>query len=239
MNKNVIIEIRAGAGGNEAALFAADLYRMYTRFAEKQDWRTKLLNTNRSSLKGFKEVIFQINGADVYSKLKQEAGVHRVQRIPETEKSGRVHTSTASVAVLPQVESKEIEIKPSDIKIDTFRASGPGGQNVNKRSTAIRLTHIPTDIVINSQNERSQADNKENALNILRSKLYLLKTEQELKKIGQERKAQIGTADRSEKIRTYNFPQDRITDHRIKKSWYNLEKILDGNLNPIVKKFQK
>lgn len=239
MKKNVIIEIRAGAGGDEAALFAANLYRMYTRFAEKQDWRTKLLNANRSSLKGFKEVIFQINGESAYDKLKQEAGVHRVQRIPETEKSGRIHTSTASVAVLPQVESKEVEIKPSDLKIDIFRASGPGGQNVNKRSTAVRLTHIPTNIVINSQNERNQGANKENALNILRSKLYLLKTEQELKKIGQERKAQIGTADRSEKIRTYNFPQDRITDHRIKKSWYNLEKILDGNLNPIIKKFQK
>lgn len=239
MNKNVIIEIRAGAGGDEAALFAANLYRMYTRFAEKQDWQTKLLNANRSSLKGFKEVIFQINGENAYDKLKQEAGVHRVQRIPETEKSGRIHTSTASVAVLPQVEEKQVEIKPSDLKIDIFRASGPGGQNVNKRSTAVRLTHIPTNIVINSQNERSQGANKENALNILRSKLYLLKTEQELKKIGQERKAQIGTADRSEKIRTYNFPQDRITDHRIKKSWYNLEKILDGNLNSIIKKFQK
>ena len=236
--KNIIIEIRAGAGGDEAALFASDLYRMYTRFAEKQDWPVKLLNANRSSLKGFKEVVFQINGQDVYSKLKQEAGVHRVQRIPETEKSGRIHTSTASVAVLPQVESKEVEIKPSDIKIDTFRASGPGGQNVNMRSTAVRLTHIPTNIVISSQNERSQAANKENALNILRSKLYLLKTEQELKKLGQERKAQIGTADRSEKIRTYNFPQDRITDHRIKKSWHNLDSILSGNLNSIIKKFQ-
>lgn len=239
MNKNVIVEIRAGAGGDEAALFAADLYRMYTRFAEKQDWRVKILNANQSSLKGFKEVIFQINGEDVYDKLKQEAGVHRVQRIPETEKSGRIHTSTASVAVLPQVEKTEIGIKSSDIKIDTFRASGPGGQNVNMRSTAVRLTHIPTGIVISSQNDRNQATNKENALNILRSKLYTLKTEKELKKLGQERKAQIGTADRAEKIRTYNFPQDRITDHRLKKSWHNLEKILDGNLGPIIKKFQK
>ena len=239
MNKNVIIEIRAGAGGDEAALFAADLHRMYSRFAEKQNWQVKLLNANRSSLKGFKEVVFQIKGENIYDKLKQEAGVHRVQRIPETEKSGRVHTSTASVAVLPQVEEKQVEIKLNDLKIDIFRASGPGGQNVNKRSTAIRLTHVPTGIVISSQNERSQAANKENALNILRSKLYLLKAEQELKKMGQERKAQIGTADRSEKIRTYNFPQDRITDHRIKKSWHNLEKILDGNLHPIIKKFQK
>lgn len=235
----MIIEIRAGAGGDEAALFAADLHRMYSRFAEKQNWQVKLLNANRSSLKGFKEVVFQIKGENIYDKLKQEAGVHRVQRIPETEKSGRVHTSTASVAVLPQVEEKQVEIKLSDLKIDIFRASGPGGQNVNKRSTAIRLTHVPTGIVISSQNERSQAANKENALNILRSKLYLLKAEQELKKMGQERKAQIGTADRSEKIRTYNFPQDRITDHRIKKSWHNLEKILDGNLHPIIKKFQK
>lgn len=237
--KNVIIEIRAGAGGNEAALFAAGLYRMYTRFAEKQGWRTKLLNANRSELKGFKEVIFQINGDGVYSKLKQEAGVHRVQRIPETEKSGRIHTSTASVAVLPQVESKEIEIKPSDIRVDTFRASGPGGQNVNMRSTAVRITHIPTNIVVSSQDERAQGSNRENAMNILRARLYIMKTEKELKKLGQERKAQIGTADRSEKIRTYNFPQDRITDHRIKKSWHNIEDILNGNLSPIIKKFQK
>lgn len=237
--KNVIIEIRAGAGGDEAALFAADLYRMYTRFAEKQNWQTKLLNANRSILKGFKEIVLQIKGEDVYSQLKQEAGVHRVQRIPETEKSGRIHTSTASVAVLPQVEETEIQIKPSDLKIDTFRASGPGGQNVNMRSTAVRITHIPTNIVVSSQDERTQGSNKENAMNILRSKLYAIKMEQEIKKMGQERKAQIGTADRSEKIRTYNFPQDRITDHRIKKSWHNLEKILDGNLKPVIKKFQK
>jgi len=215
--KNIIMEIRAGTGGDEAALFAANLYRMYTRYAEKQEWQIKLLHSNKS---------------------KQEAGVHRVQRIPETEKSGRIHTSTASVAVLPQVESKEIEIKPGDIKIDTFRSSGPGGQNVNVRSTAVRLTHIPTNIVISSQNERNQGANKENALNILRSKLYVLKEKREIKKLGQERKSQIGTADRSEKIRTYNFPQDRITDHRINKKWYNIEKILDGNLWPIIKKFQ-
>jgi len=239
MTKNVIIEIRAGAGGDEAALFAAALYRMYTHWAEKQGWKTKLLNANRSALKGFKEVIFQINGEDVYSKLKQEAGVHRVQRIPETEKSGRIHTSTVSVAVLPQVEEKQVEIKPGDLRIDVFRASGAGGQYVNTRDSAVRITHLPTNIVVTSQDERSQLANKENALKILYSKLYLLKKEQELKKLGQERRAQIGTADRSEKIRTYNFPQDRITDHRIKKSWHNLEKILDGNLNPIIKKFQK
>ena len=239
MNKNVIIEIRAGAGGDEATLFAADLYRMYTKFAEKQNWQVKLLNANQSSLKGFKEIVFQISNEDAYSKLKQEAGVHRVQRIPETEKSGRIHTSTASVAILPQVESKDIEIRPNDIKIDMFCSSGPGGQNVNKRATAVRITHIPTGITVASQEERMQGSNRENAMNILRSKLYMLKNEQEIKKLGIERKAQIGTADRSEKIRTYNFPQNRITDHRIKKSWHNLEDILNGNLWPIIKKFQK
>ncbi|MBU2564459.1 PCRF domain-containing protein [Patescibacteria group bacterium] len=237
MNQSVIIEIRAGAGGNEAALFAADLYRMYTRFAEKQSWKTKLLSSSKSEFKGFKEVVFQINGEDVYNKIKQEAGVHRVQRIPETEKSGRIHTSTASIAVLPQVQSKEVEIRLDDIRTDTFRASGPGGQNVNMRSTAVRLTHIPTGIVVNSQDERNQGANRENAMNILRSKIYLLKMEKQRQKLGQERKDQIGNADRSEKIRTYNFPQDRITDHRINKKWHNIEKILDGNLNLIIKKF--
>lgn len=237
MNQSVIIEIRAGAGGNEAALFAADLYRMYTRFAEKQSWKTKLLSSSKSEFKGFKEVVFQINGEDVYNKIKQEAGVHRVQRIPETEKSGRIHTSTASIAVLPQVQDKEVEIRSDDIRTDTFRASGPGGQNVNMRSTAVRLTHIPTGIVVNSQDERNQGANRENAMNILRSKIYLLKMEKQRQKLGQERKDQIGNADRSEKIRTYNFPQDRITDHRINKKWHNIEKILDGNLNLIIKKF--
>lgn len=227
--KNVIIEIRAGAGGDEAALFAADLYRMYTRFAEKQGWKMKTLGLNT----------FQISGENVYSKLKQEAGVHRVQRIPKTEKNGRIHTSTASVAVLPRPEEKDMQIKSDDIKIDTFRASGPGGQNVNMRATAVRITHIPTGIVVHSQDQRGQAANKEIGMDILKSKLYMIKMEQEIKKLGQERKAQIGTADRSEKIRTYNFPQDRITDHRIKKSWHNIDSILDGNLYPIIKKFQK
>ena len=236
---NVIIEIRAGAGGDEAALFAADLYRMYMRFAEKQGWKAKILDSNTSSLKGYKEIVFQINGEKAYDLLKQEGGVHRVQRIPETEKSGRIHTSTASVAVLPQVEQTQIEIRPSDLKIDTFRASGPGGQYVNKTESAIRITHIPTGLVVASQNERSQGANRENAMSILRSRIYAFKLEQEIQKLGQQRNAQIGTADRSEKIRTYNFPQDRITDHRIKKDWHNMEKILDGNLWPIIKKFQK
>lgn len=236
---NVIIEIRAGAGGDEAALFAADLYRMYTRFAEKQGWKSKILSSSSSSLKGFKEITFQISGENTYNLLKQEGGVHRVQRIPGTEKNGRIHTSTASVAVLPQVEQKEIEIKPSDLRIDTYRASGPGGQYVNKTESAIRITHIPTGLVVASQNERSQGANRETAMSILRSRIYAFKMEQEIQKMGLQRNAQIGSADRSEKIRTYNFPQDRITDHRIKKEWHNIEKILDGEMWPIIKKFQK
>ena len=238
-HNNVIIEIRAGAGGDEAALFAATLYRMYSRFAEKQGWKTKMLDSSSSSLKGFKEVVFQISGQNAYDLLKQEGGVHRVQRIPETEKSGRIHTSTVSVAVLPQVEQQEIEIRPGDLRIDTYRASGPGGQYVNKTESAIRITHIPTGLVVASQNERSQGANKENAMSILRSRIYAFKAEQEIQKMGQERNAQIGTADRSEKIRTYNFPQDRITDHRIKKEWHNIEKIIDGDFWPVIKKFQK
>jgi len=232
MNANpnsLIIEIRAGAGGDEATLFAADLYRMYFRFAEKQRWKAKELDTN----------VIQITGPNAYEYLKREGGVHRVQRIPKTEKSGRIHTSTASVAVLPYIEAKEFKIKPSDLKIDTFRSSGPGGQYVNKTESAIRITHIPTGFVVASQRERSQASNKETAMNLLRSRLFTFIAEKDIQKLGQERNAQIGTADRSEKIRTYNFPQDRITDHRIKKDWHNIEEILNGNLWPIIKKFQK
>lgn len=232
MNANpnsLIIEIRAGAGGDEATLFAADLFRMYSRFAEKQGWKVKTLDDN----------VMQISGTDAYNLLKQEGGVHRVQRIPVTEKNGRIHTSTASVAVLPYVEPKEFEIKPSDLKIDTFRSSGPGGQYVNKTESAIRITHIPSGFVVASQRERSQASNKETAMNLLRSRLFAFMAQKDVQKLGQERNSQIGTADRSEKIRTYNFPQDRITDHRIKKEWHSIDRILDGDLWPIIKKFQK
>lgn len=237
--KSVIIEIRAGTGGDEAALFAADLFRMYTRFAEKQGWKTKLLDASSTPLKGYKEIIFELSDSDVYSKLKQESGVHRVQRIPETEKSGRIHTSTATVAVLPQIKKEEIKINPKDLRIDTFRASGPGGQYVNRRESAVRITHIPTGITVASQQERTQAANKETAMKILRSKLYAKKIEEEEEQKGTMRRRQIGTGERSEKIRTYNFPQNRVTDHRIKKSWHNLEAILDGDLEPIIKEFKK
>ncbi|MFH1129571.1 MAG: PCRF domain-containing protein [Patescibacteria group bacterium] len=236
---SIIIEIRAGAGGDEAAIFAADLYRMYSRFAEKQGWKLRVLDSSESGSKGIKEISFQISGADVYNLLKQEGGVHRVQRIPETEKNGRIHTSTASVAVLPYVEPKEFEIKASDLKIDTFKSSGPGGQYVNKTESAIRITHMPSGFVVASQRERSQAANKETAMNLLRSRLFAFLENKEIQKLGQERNAQIGTADRSEKIRTYNFPQDRITDHRIKKEWHNIEDIINGNFYPIIKKFQR
>jgi len=212
---------------------------MYTRFAEKQGWKTKLLDASSTPLKGYKEIIFELSDSDVYSKLKQESGVHRVQRIPETEKSGRIHTSTATVAVLPQIKKEEIKINPKDLRIDTFRASGPGGQYVNRRESAVRITHIPTGITVASQQERTQAANKETAMKILRSKLYAKKIEEEEKQKGTMRRRQIGTGERSEKIRTYNFPQNRVTDHRIKKSWHNLEAILDGDLEPIIKEFKK
>lgn len=237
--KSVIVEIRAGTGGEEAALFAASLFRMYARFAEKQGWKFSILDSNRTSLKGYKEVIFELIGSNLYSKMRQESGVHRVQRIPETEKGGRIHTSTATVAVLPRVEKEEIKIEPKDLRIDVFRSSGPGGQYVNKRESAVRVTHLPTGIVAASQQERTQQSNKEIALKILRSKLYAIKLEEELKKEGAARREQIGTGERSEKIRTYNFPQDRITDHRIGKSWHNIENVLNGNLESIIKAFEK
>ncbi|HOW12944.1 MAG TPA: peptide chain release factor 1 [Candidatus Pacearchaeota archaeon] len=231
---SIIIEIRAGTGGEEACLFAADLYRMYSKFANSQGWKQKVLDSHPSELNGFKEIIFELSGDDVYEKMKNEAGVHRIQRIPETEKSGRVHTSTATVAILPKPKSTDIKIKPDDIKIDYFRSSGPGGQNVNKRETAVRITHIPTGIVVSSQTERNQLKNKENALSILAARLLEKKQEEEVSKIADKRKTQIGKAKRAEKIRTYNFPQNRITDHRIKKNFHNIEDIMEGNLESII-----
>lgn len=236
---NVIMEIRAGAGGEEAALFAGSLYQMYAKFANTQGWKTELISQSPSDLGGYKEIIFGIDGKDAYKKLRQESGVHRVQRIPATEKQGRIHTSTATVAVLPQVEETEIEIRPQDLKVEFARSGGAGGQNVNKVETAVRLTHIPSGMVVHSQEGRSQLKNRERALQILRARLYEAKQQEEEAKLSADRKALIGTADRSEKIRTYNFPQDRITDHRINQSFHNMEKILDGNIDEIVEAFSK
>ncbi|MBU3965184.1 peptide chain release factor 1 [Patescibacteria group bacterium] len=233
-SKDIIVEIRAGAGGEEAAMFAADLFRMYAKFAEKNKWQTRLLDSSPSSTGGLKEVVFEINGADVYGAMKYESGVHRVQRIPITEKSGRVHTSTATVAVLAQAEEEEIFIKPQDIRIDTFRSGGPGGQSVNKTESAVRITYLPSGLIVKCQDEKSQHKNKERALKILRSKLLAQEEEKREKEERKTRKTQIGTGDRSEKIRTYNFPQNRVTDHRIKKSWQDLDKILEGNIGDIV-----
>jgi len=239
MSKAIIMEIRAGAGGDEAALFAADLFRMYSRFAEKQDWKTSLINSNQIGIGGYKELIFEIKGEDAYEKLKYEGGVHRVQRIPTTEKSGRIHTSTVSVAIMPLATETEIKINPKEIRIDVLRASGPGGQHVNKTESAVRITHLATGIMVTCQEERHQIQNREKAMEVLRARLLDRKRKQELAERGDERKNQIGTADRSEKVRTYNYPQNRITDHRIKKSWHNLEKIMDGDLKIIIKAFNK
>ena len=234
MSKNVIIEIRAGAGGDEAALFAARLHRMYTRYAEKQDLTTKILNSNQSSLKGIKEISFQIKGENVYDQLKQEAGVHRVQRIPETEKSGRVHTSTASVAVLPQVEEKEVEIRPEDIRIDTFRASGPGGQNVNMRSTAVRITYLPGKITGSCQSERSQAQNKERALKLVYTKIYQRKLKEQ-KEQKQEIRGELPSAEWGSQIRSYVLhPYKMVKDHRTEIESKNPEKVLDGDLDEFI-----
>lgn len=234
-SQSVIIEIRAGVGGEEAALFVADLLKMYSKYGQSQNWKQKILDSRPTELGGFKEIIFELRNGDVMSKMQYEGGVHRVQRIPFTEKSGRIHTSTASVAVLPKPKRAEIKINPRDLKIDFYRASGPGGQYVNKRETAVRITHLPTSIVVTSQTERNQLQNKENAMSILEARLLEKKEIEEIGKLSERRKAQIGWAKRAEKIRTYNFPQDRVTDHRIKKSWHNLEEIMAGKLDPIIK----
>ena len=237
--RSVIIEIRAGAGGQEASLFVADLFRMYSKYAQYQNWRQKLLDSRRSEQGGFKEIVFELAGNEVFQNIINEGGVHRVQRIPQTEKSGRIHTSTATVAVLPKPKKTQIKIKPEDMRVDLYRASGPGGQYVNKRETAVRITHLPTGIVVTSQTERNQLQNKENALSILSARILEKEEEEELKKLGSKRKAQIGRAQRSEKIRTYNFPQDRITDHRIKKTFHNIEGVMAGKLDPLVEALKK
>ena len=239
MSKGIIMEIRAGTGGEEAALFTADLFRMYSRFAEKQGWPIILIESHATGLNGYREIIFEIKGIDTYDKLKYEAGVHRVQRIPTTEKSGRVHTSTASIAILPEASETEIKINPRDLRIDVLRASGPGGQYVNKRESAVRITHLPSGLMVSCQEERTQQQNKERAMKVLRARLLAKKQAEELSQRGTERRDQIGTAKRAEKVRTYNFPQNRLTDHRLKKSWHNLDKIIDGDLTPIIKTFKK
>lgn len=233
-DKNVIVEIRAGAGGDEAALFASELYRMYVRFAERNRWKTELVSVNENGIGGFKEVVFMLNGQGAYSKLKYESGVHRVQRVPETESGGRIHTSTATVAIIPEAEDVDVVIDDKDIRIDVMRASGNGGQCVNTTDSAVRLTHIPTGIVIYSQTEKSQLQNKEKAFRLLRSKLYDMELERRQSEEAEARRSQIGTGDRSEKIRTYNFPQGRVTDHRINLTLYKLDKIMNGDIQEII-----
>ena len=237
-DKNVILEIRAGAGGEEAALFAYELYRMYVRYAEKNRWKTEEIDSNTTELGGVKEVTFSVSGKGVYSKLKFESGVHRVQRVPETESQGRIHTSTATVAVLPEVEDIEVNIDEKDLIIETCRSSGAGGQHINKTESCIRMVHIPTGIVVNCQDERSQIKNREKAMRVMKSRLYDYYNTQYQSEYSQNRKNQVGTGDRSEKVRTYNFPQDRVTDHRINKSVHNLESFLMGDIDEMVEALQ-
>lgn len=237
--QSVIVEIRAGTGGDEAALFAEDLFKMYSKYGEKQGWKLKILDSSPTGIGGLKEIIFELKNGDAYSKMRYEAGVHRVQRIPVTEKAGRIHTSTVSVAVLPKSEKSQIKINPKDLRIDVFCASGPGGQNVNKRKTAVRVVHLPSGLAVSSQISRTQQDNKEAALAILEARLLQKQQLLESESTAGKRKTQIGWAKRAEKMRTYNFPQDRITDHRVKKNWHNLQEILNGNLDQIINVLKK
>ncbi|MHB9143883.1 MAG: peptide chain release factor 1 [Symbiobacteriia bacterium] len=233
-DRNVVLEIRGGTGGDEAALFAADLFRMYTRYAERRGWKTEVVDTSETEGGGYKEVVFTIDGQGAYSRLKYESGVHRVQRVPDTEAQGRIHTSTATVAVLPEVEDVDIDINPGDLQIDTYRSSGAGGQHVNKTSSAIRITHLPTGVIVACQDERSQLKNKDKAMKILRAKLYDLALQQQNDAVTAERRSQVGTGERSEKIRTYNFPQSRVTDHRIGLTLHKLDFIMDGDLDDMI-----
>lgn len=232
--KNVIVEIRGGAGGDEAALFAGSLMRMYSMYAESKRWKIEILNANETELGGFKEVSFMIEGEGAYSRLKYESGVHRVQRVPETETQGRIHTSTVTVAVLPEAEEVEVEINPADLQIDTYRSGGAGGQHVNKTESAIRITHLPTGLVVECQDERSQHKNKDKAMKVLRSRLYEIMQREQNDAIASDRRAQVGTGDRSERIRTYNYPQGRVTDHRIGLTLYKIEQILNGDIDEVV-----
>jgi peptide chain release factor 1 len=237
-NKNVMVEIRAGAGGGEAALFAAELFRLYSRYAERHGWRTELLSVNETDIGGFKEIIFMIEGMGAYSHLKFERGVHRVQRVPVTEAGGRIHTSTVTVAVLPEVEEIEVNIEPDDLRIDTMRSSGAGGQHVNKTESAVRITHLATGIVVSCQDEKSQLKNREKAMKVLRARLKHLYDSTQAREIADERRTQVGTGDRSERIRTYNFPQGRVTDHRVGITLHRLDEVLDGDIEEIISALQ-
>ena len=232
--KNIIMEIRGGAGGDEAALFAADLFRMYSRYAQERRWSIEIINANESGIGGYKEIVFGVNGSGAYSRLKYESGVHRVQRVPVTESGGRIHTSTATVAVLPEADEVDVEINDDDLRIDIFHSGGAGGQNVNKVATAVRITHIPTGIVTICQDERSQLKNRMKAMSVMRARILDIEKRKQDEELGNRRRSQLGTGDRSEKIRTYNFPQDRVTDHRINQTFHNIEKILEGALDDVI-----